>query len=124
MVIGDEILVSEILSDHRQDGSCRWGMGAHRRKTGIQTKDKLKNTAHAFVLSLSGAGSLQVEKVLDAKVFKMEREAYPDGFDPDAPAGKDEEAEFDDADFVSGLRLSLCIGVKSMTGGVGEWVRF
>ncbi|CAN0131795.1 unnamed protein product, partial [Ascophyllum nodosum] len=42
---------------------------------------------------------LEVEKVLDAKVFKMEREAYPDGFDPDAPAGKDEEAEFDDADF-------------------------
>lgn len=40
----------------------------------------------------------QVEKVLDAKVFKMEREIHPDGFDPNAPMEPDEEPEASDDD--------------------------
>ncbi|CAM9554270.1 unnamed protein product, partial [Scytosiphon promiscuus] len=41
---------------------------------------------------------LEVEKVLDAKWFKMERERWPDGFDPATFVDSQEEDENDDED--------------------------
>lgn len=34
-----------------------------------------------------------MEKVLDSKWFKMEREMYPPGVDPDSPSKDDEEED-------------------------------
>lgn len=41
---------------------------------------------------------LQVEKVLDAKWFKMERERWPDGFDPTTFVDSQEEDDNEDED--------------------------
>lgn len=49
----------------------------------------------------------QVEKVLDAKWFKMEKERWPDGFDPATFADNKEEEDGMDEDVVSYTEVYL-----------------
>lgn len=52
-------------------------------------------------MSVAANQTKQVEKVLDAKWFKMEKERWPDGFDPATFADNADEEEGIDEDAVS-----------------------
>lgn len=59
----------------------------------------------------------QVEKVLDAKWFKMERERWPDGFDPATFVDSQEEDENEDED---DMVRRVGVEVRGREGGGGR----